>query len=196
MRRALVVLAMATAAIAAVPATAGADGFTPTPVTPEDYEDLVDDLGHKYKFKGRALGSAFSEHLQYGGAMEFSKYETDLVGLPGIQIKSYDFRGEFRLVAFPNRLSPYCGGGVWIDVLRLDADAVENVITSLQVDNFEIQLSGLLFAGVQLPVTDELLLFTEARLGGVADVIDRSSVQMGIGPLEGYGGYAGMRMRF
>ena len=91
MRRALVaviVLGMLSAiaptgARADAATTAGIDAFAPT----------AEDEGHRYRFRGRLLGTAFSDRLSLGGEIEFAKYETMLAGLPGIQVKSYNLRG-------------------------------------------------------------------------------------------------------
>ena len=124
------------------------------------------------------------------------KYETTLAGLPPIQVKSYDLRGVVQVVAWPNRPSRYVGVAVGVNTLRLDDDAVENLISSMEIDDFGITLGGIGFVGFQIPLNDEMLLFSEARAGAVLEVIDPSSIEMGVGNLDGFSGMAGFRMRF
>ena len=78
----------------------------------------------------------------------------------------------------------------------LDDEAVENLISSMKIDDFGITLGGLGFVGFQFPVSGDTFLFSEARVGGVLDVIDPSSIEMGVGSLDGFSGMAGLRMRF
>jgi len=195
MRRTIVAWTLLGTLAALAPASAFADTYASSDSLPL-LSQHNEDEGHRYKFRGQLLGTAFSERIRVGGEIEFSKYETSLAGLPGIQVKSYNLRGVVQLVAWPNRLSPYCGGAVGVDVRRLDRDAVESVITSIEVDNFGIALGGLAFVGIQMPIAEDLSLFTEARVGAVFDVIDRSSVEMGAGSLDGYSAMTGLRMRF
>jgi len=177
-----------------MPLGAGADMFASAGVSPSINAD--EDRGHEYRFMGQLLGTAYSDRLRIGGEIERAKYDTELAGLPGIQVKSYNLRGIVEFVAFPNRLSPYCGGGVGVNVLRLDDDAIENVITTMKIDNFGIALGGFAFAGLQLPITRDVLLFSEFRVGAVFDVLDKADVQMGILGLEGHSSITGLRMRF
>lgn len=193
MRRALVAAVVLATLSAALPISAGAQTLVSAAVGPAT--ESAEDRGHRYRFI-QLLGSAYSDHIRLGGEIELSKYETILAGLPGIQVKSYNLRGALQIVAWPNQLSPYFGGAVGVNVLRLDDDAIESVITSMKIDNFGISLGGLAFVGIQLPVSRNLSLFTEARVGAVFDVIDEASVEMGIGGLDGYSGMTGLRLRF
>lgn len=171
-----------------------ANRFVPSTVTA--FQQTEEDRGHRYRFMGRLLGTAFSDRVRVGGEIELGKYETMLAGLPGIQVKSYDLRGVMQVILWPNRLSPYFGAAVGVNVLRLDDDAIESVITTMKIDNFGIALGGQAFVGIQLPIAPDVSLFTEARAGAVFDVIDPASVEMGVRGLDGYSGMTGLRMRF
>jgi hypothetical protein len=172
----------------------GASRFAATTATA--FQQTEEDRGHRYRFMGRLLGTAFADRVRVGGEIELGKYETMLAGLPGIQVKSYDLRGVMQVILWPNHLSPYFGGAVGVHVIRLDDDAIESVITSMKIDNFGIALGGQAFVGIQLPITPDVSLFTEARAGAVFDVIDPASVEMGVRGLDGYSGMTGLRMRF
>ena len=232
MRRWIVVVLVFVALLAAMPMSAGADTYASGDVV--NFAPRGEDQGHKYRFMGRLLGAAYSDHLLLGGEIELAKYETMLAGMPGIQVKSYNLIGEVQrvdtdpldsliesgfvpvvaslgvgprgesynlnavvqVVAWPDQLSPYIGGAVGVNVLRLDEDALESVISSVKIDNFGISLGGVAFVGIQLPITADVSLFTEARAGALFDVIDPASVEMGVGGLDGYSGMTGLRMRF
>ena len=193
MRLALVAtIAFATVSLA-LPKSADAETFVSGGAALAAQAD--DDRGHRYQFI-QLLGTGYSDLVRLGGELELSRYETMLAGLPGIQVKSYNLRGVLQVIAWPNQLSPYFGGAFGVNVLRLDEDSIESVISSIEIDNFGISLGGVGFVGVQMPISRDLSLFTEARVGAVFNVIDRASVQMGIGGLEGYSGMTGLRMRF
>jgi len=194
MRRALVAALLTGVLVAAMPLGARADMFASGGISPSIYAD--EDRGHQYRFMHHLLGTAYSGRIRIGGEIELAKYDTELAGLPGIQVKSYNLRGLVEFVAFPNRLSPYWGGGVGVNVMRLDDDAIENVITTMEIDNFGIALGGFAFAGLQVPISRDVLLFTEFRIGAVFDVLDKADVQMGVLGLEGHSGITGLRMRF
>lgn len=155
-----------------------------------------EDRGHRYRFRGQLIGTAFSERVRVGGEFEIGKYETALAGLPPVQVKSYDVRGVLQVVAWPHRASPYFGVAFGVNTLRLDDDAVENLISSVKIDNFGIALGGVGFVGFQVPLARGAFLFSEGRVGAVFDVIDPASVEMGVGNLDGFSGVAGLRMRF
>jgi len=155
-----------------------------------------EDQGHRYRFRGRLIGTAFSERVRVGGEFEIGKYETALAGLPPVQVKSYDVRGFLQVVAWPYRPSPYFGVAVGMNTLRLDDDAVENLISSMKVDDVGIALGGVGFVGFQVPLGRGAFLFSEGRAGAVFDVTDPASVEMGVGNLDGFSGIAGLRMRF
>ena len=193
MRRTLVAMTVLGMLLAVAPTSARAEPFAnaDAAVAPQGR-----DQGHRYRFIGRLLGTAYADHLLIGGEIELGKYETMLGGLPGIQVKSYNLRGVVQVVAWPDRLSPYFGGAVGVNVLRLDNDAIESVLSDMKVDNFGISLGGLAFVGIQLPISRGVSLFTEGRVGALFDVIDPADVQMGIGGLDGYSAITGVRMRF
>ena len=155
-----------------------------------------DDIGHRYKFLGRSLVSAFGDRLEIGAEIELSKYSTMLAGLPGIQVKSYNIRTVLLFVPWPDRVSPYVGTGLGVDVMRLDDDMVESVIQQMRVDNFGIRMGGVSFLGIQLPVARDAVLFAEGRAAAAFQVIDATDVEMGAGIFEGVGAIAGLRMRF
>jgi hypothetical protein len=194
MRRGLVAV-LVLGALSSLPTSAGADSYASSGPG-SSFAMSEEDRGHRYRFMGQLLGTAYSDRLLIGGEIELGKYETILAGMPGIQVKSYNLRGVVQVVAWPDRLSPYIGGAVGVNVLRLDEDAVESVISSVEIDNFGISLGGVAFVGIQLPISRDLSLFTEARVGALFDVIDPASVEMGIGGLDGYSGMTGLRMRF
>lgn len=193
MRRALVATIAIAMASATLPMSVDAETFVSGGAGLISQAD--DDRGHRYQFI-QLLGTGYSDHVRLGGELELSKYETMLAGLPAIQVKSYSLRGVLQIVAWPNQLSPYFGGAIGINVLRLDEDSIESVISSMKIDNFGISIGGVGFVGIQMPISREASLFTEARAGAVFDVIDRASVQMGIGGLDGFSGMTGLRMRF
>lgn len=176
------------------PAGVSAETFVAGDLNVAPYLD--EDRGHRYHFRGQLIATAFSERIRIGGEFEVAKYETTLAGLPPIQVKSYDLRGVVQVVAWPNRASPYVGVAVGVNTLRLDDDAVENLISSMKIDDFGISLGGIGFVGFQFPLSDDMLLFSEARAGAVLEVIDPSSIEMGVGNLDGFSGVAGFRMRF
>ena len=207
MRRALVAatLVAATFLLALRPSDVRADvyagatgtGLAPTHHTPlSGFAPKEDDQGHRYRFIGRMLGTAYTDRLRLGAEVELSKYETMLAGLPGIQVKSYNIRAVLQIIPFPDQLSPYVGAGLGVDVMRLDDDMVESVITNYQIDKFGIAMGGVGFVGVQLPVNEYVTLFAEGRAAGAFEVFDAADVEMGAGIYDGYGGIAGLRMRF
>ena len=194
MRNTLVAMVALVLFTAVAPLRGAADTFAAGDfrVTP----GFDEDRGHRYRFRGQLLGTAFSERLRIGGEFEVGKYETMLAGLPPVQVKSYDVRAVVQVVAWPHRPSPYVGVAVGVNTLRLDDEAVENLISSMNIDDFGIALGGLGFVGFQFPLSDDTFFFSEARVGGVLDVIDPSSLEMGGGNLDGVSGMAGLRMRF
>ena len=193
MRRAFVATIAIAMASATLPMSVDAETFVSGGAGLISQAD--DDRSHRYQFI-QLLGTGYSDHVRLGGELELSKYEAMIAGLPAIEVKSYNLRGVLQIVAWPNQLSPYFGGAFGVNVLRLDEDAIESVISSMEIDNFGISLGGVGFVGIQMPISRDLSLFTEARAGAVFNVIDRASVQMGIGGLDGYSGMTGLRMRF
>jgi len=155
-----------------------------------------EDQGHRYRFIGQMLGTAYADRVRLGAEIELSKYEAELAGLPAIQVKSYNIRALLQFVFFPNQLSPYCGGGLGVEVMRFDDDQVESVISRYQVDKFGIAMGGVGFIGVQLPVTENVTLYAEGRASAAFQLFSAADVEMGAGIYDGLGGLAGLRMRF
>ena len=155
-----------------------------------------DDIGHRYKFLGRSLVNAYDDRIFLGAEIELSKYSTMLAGLPGIQVKSYNIRTVLQIVPWPDRISPYFGAGLGVDVMRLDEDMVESVIQGMRVDNFGIRMGGVGFVGLQIPMSSGITLFAEGRAAAAFQVIDEPDVEMGAGIFDGVGAIGGLRMRF
>jgi hypothetical protein len=178
-------------------ATTSAVGIAPTQSmfgTAFVHEDA--DQGHEYRFVGQMLGTAYADRLRLGAEIELSNYDTELAGLPGIQVKSYNIRARLRVVPFPNSFSPYCGAGLGIDILRFNEDQIESVISDYRVDKFGLAIGGVGFVGVQLPISGNVTLYAEGRAAAAFDLFSAADVEMGGGIYEGFGGMAGLRMRF
>jgi len=147
-------------------------------------------------FIGKLLGSAYNEHLLLGAEIEVGRFEAEVLGMPGIEVDHYNIRALLQFVLFPRSFSPYVGIGVGTDVRRFDEDAVEQSVTSVRVDGMGVALGGTGFVGVQMPIHRAVALFAEGRAGIAFDVLDRADIEMGQGPLDGFGAMAGVRMRF
>jgi hypothetical protein len=70
------------------------------------------------------------------------------------------------------------------------------VISNYHVDKFGIAIGGVGFVGVQLPIAEDVTLYAEGRAAASFDLFSAADVEMGAGIYDGFGGLAGLRMRF
>lgn len=151
-----------------------------------------------YSVVGQLMGSAFSDHVRLGVEFEYQSYETEILGLAGIDVNSYSLRGVAQFVLLPEKISPYLGIAYGFNLIEVDDDRVDAAFAAsgVDVDAFGVGTGGLLFLGLQVPLAEHFALFAEGRAGIATELTDAFDHQVKSKNLSGYTGMAGVRLSF
>jgi hypothetical protein len=159
-----------------------------------------------YSVSGEVSYRLAGRPWRFGGEFEYRHYESQLFGVEGVEIHSYQLRVFAHYLFELGPIRPYLGAGIQTSLNAIDDDAIEAVL-SVPVDETGGALGATAIAGLELPLADLVSAFVEARVSVDAQLTEEDHYDdyyyyyyddddVDVEDLGGFSARGGLRIRF
>ncbi len=120
-----------------------------------------------YAVTGHGLVSSPTGRIRFGGEVLYRSYESRIFDVNDVDVDTYEINFVFHYLFNPSGISPYVGGVTGFQINKIRKTEVQGQGPPFRrvTDDVGVGWGLAVLAGLEIPISDHLALYGEARVG-------------------------------